>query len=70
MENNQNKLTEIDKQRILKEAKAYSEEQMKISEKKSSNKFFMYGILLVLVTLLFYSFAFFYRYYMFLRMGL
>lgn len=45
MENNQNKLTEIDKQRILKEAKAYSEEQMKISEKKSTNRFFMYVVL-------------------------
>ena len=70
MENNQNKLTEIDKQRILKEAKAYSEEHMKISEKKSTNRFFMYVVLFVLVILLFYSFAFFYRHYMFLRMGL
>lgn len=65
-----NKLTELDKQRILKEAKEYSEQQMKIQEKKSPNKIVMYLFLLILVTVLFYSFAFFYRHYMFLKMGL
>jgi len=70
MENNQKQLTELDKQRILKEAKEYSEQQMKVQEKKSPNKIVMYLFLLILITILFYSFAFFYRHYMFLKMGL
>ena len=70
MENNQKQLTKLDKQRILKEAKEYSEQQMKVQEKKSPNKIVMYLFLLILITILFYSFAFFYRHYMFLKMGL
>ena len=67
---NKNNLTKIDKIRLLEEAKMYSQSQMRISEKKSPNKFLMYIILFILLIFLFYSIAIFLRHYMFLKMGL
>ena len=68
--NTKSNLTEIDKIRLLEEAKMYSQSRMKISEKKSPNKFLMYIILFILLIFLFYSLLIFSRHYMFLKMGL
>lgn len=65
-----NNLTEIEKQKILKEAMEYSKKQMEIPKKKSFNKYFLYVVLMILLLFLFYSFVIFYRHYMFLKMGL
>lgn len=67
---NKNNLTEIDKVRLLEEAKFYSQSQMRISPKKSPNKFLMYISLFILLIFLFYSIALFLRHYMFLKIGM
>ena len=68
--NNKNNLTEIDKIRLLEEARMYSQSQMKVSDKKSPNKIFMYIILFILLIFLFHSLLIFLRHYMFLKMGM
>ena len=68
--NTKHNLTEIDKIRLLEEAKLYSLSQMKTPEKKTTNKIFMYILLFILIIFLFYSIAIFSRNYMFLKMGM
>lgn len=69
-ENKSNNLTEIDKKRLLEEARLYSQAQMKIPEKKSINKVFMYIVLFVLLILLFYVLSSILKNYMLLKAGM
>ena len=69
-ENKNNNLTEIDKKRLLEEARLYSQAQMKIPEKKSINKVFMYIVLLILLILLFYVLSSILKNYMLLKAGM
>ncbi|MDD2524213.1 MAG: hypothetical protein WCS83_01775 [Endomicrobiia bacterium] len=67
---NQNNI-DIDKQRILQEAKEYSEKQMKIlKSKKTHNVYIIVSIIFIIVIISAYLFAIFHRDNMFTQMGL
>ena len=70
LDNKNNNLTEIDKKRLLEEARLYSLSRMKISEKKSVNKVYIYIVLFVLMILLFYALSLMLKNYMFLKSGM
>lgn len=69
-QNNQNDMDDIDKQRILQEAKQYSEQQMKIPKsKKILNSYMVISVILIFVIIFVYFFAMFYRNFLFTKMG-
>lgn len=66
----QNNMDDIDKQRILQDAKQYSEQQMKIPKaKKILNSYTIISLIIIFVVVFVYFFVIFYRNFLFAKMG-
>ncbi|MGE4385760.1 MAG: hypothetical protein AB7E39_07875 [Endomicrobiaceae bacterium] len=69
-QNNQNDMDDIDKQRMLQEAKQYSEQKMKIPKsKKILNSYTIISLIIIFVIVFVYFFVIFYRNFLFAKMG-